>query len=142
MIRPLRRAHRWISAGLAVVVPIAYAVILTLRPAAMSTPVAAESALPRIATTPGLRARLEPRADGGWSASLTMDKAAPDLLIYWSLKKTASLNGEAVLLGPLPQAAQIYALPGANAAGYLLIYSVAYQAVQAVVPVASLERAR
>lgn len=142
MIRSLRRAQRWIATGLAIALPLAYASILLRRPAAVPPPLTAGLDLPIVAATPGLHARLDPRADGGWTVALAMPEAAPDLLAYWSMEKPTSPSGDAVLLGPLPPQARSYALPGKDAAGYLLIYSVAYRATQAVIPVASLERSR
>jgi hypothetical protein len=123
MIQPLRRAHRWIMSGLALVLPAIFVAGLAVR---QPSPPAAE-VLPA----------------GCFSAGHPVEELrsfekvlAPDLLVYWArtAPSGATLPPDARLLGPLhgTQSLNVSQVSG----GYLLAYSLADRRVAAHVPLA------
>ena len=152
MIRPLRRLHRWAIAGLAVVLPVVFALGLAARrpnpvstlPAALAPPASAlvgGRSLGRL--WPGLeieaRVGRDP-ADPARPVLLLIPASppeAPDLLVYWAPEgATASptLAPGAVLVGSLAGTApQAFQLPAEAAAesGSAVLYSLAWGRVVA-----------
>jgi hypothetical protein len=123
MIQPLRRAHRWIMSGLALVLPAIFVAGLAVR----------QPSPPLSASLPGRRATAGNIPETIRSFQRVL---APDLLVYWArtAPSGATLPLDARLLGPLhgTQSLNVSQVSG----GYLLAYSLADRRVAAHVPLA------
>jgi hypothetical protein len=122
MIQPLRRAHKWIITGLALVLPAIFTAGLAVRQA---SPPLSES-------LPGRR----PTAGNISETIRSFQKVlAPDLLIYWArtVPSDATLPPDARLLGSLHGTRDLDLSQVSG--GYLFAYSLADRRVVAHVAV-------
>lgn len=120
MIQPLRRAHQWIMAGLALVLPTIFVAGLAVR----------QPSPPRSESLPGRR----PSAGNISEAMRSFQKVlAPDLLVYWAraIPSDATLPPDARLLGSLHGTEGLDLSPVSG--GYLLAYSLPNRRVVAYV---------
>ena len=124
MIQPLRRAHQWIMAGLALVLPTIFVAGLAVR---QPLPPLSES-------LPGRR----PTAGNISEAMRSFQKVlAPDLLVYWAraVPSDSTLPRDARLLGSL------HGTQGLDVSlvsdGYLLAYSLPDRRVVAYVAIST-----
>jgi hypothetical protein len=113
MIQPLRRAHRWMIATLAVLLPALFAASLSVRePLPFEGPISggAEPRLPAL----------------GKALQAFERELAPDLLVYWSpsLPPDDRLPADVVFLGALHGAKSRPAPLSSD--GYFLLYSLAH----------------
>ena len=122
MIQPLRRAHQWIMAGLALVLPAIFVAGLAVR----------QPSPPLSASLPG---RLVSTGDPSRDLRSFQKVLAPDLLVYWArtVPSGGTLPHDARLLGSLheTQGLNVSQVSG----GYLLAYSLADRRVVAYVAV-------
>jgi hypothetical protein len=150
MISPLRRRHRHVMLGLAVVLPLGFATALASRPApAVQESLPAELAGREPATTFAVRAEraslsrelpialaLGDAAPG--LAAVRIDSRGapfvPDALVYWSAAPSSAgaLPAQSFLLGAVPENdVRVLALPAAahTRGGRLLVFSAGWQRV-------------
>jgi len=124
MIQPLRRAHQWIMAGLALVLPTIFVAGLAVR---QPSPPLSESLPGRRPTAGNISEELRP----------FQKVLAPDLLVYWAraVPFGATLPPDARLLGSLhgTQGLDLSQVSG----GYLLAYSLPDRRVIAFVAVST-----
>ena len=147
MIAPLRRRHRWLTASLALVVPVLYVVALAARPGEpvveeLPAPLAeaaggqVEQDLGELFGDPAVAGRS--RSDGyDWWLELTPAEpiAQPEVLVYWSRSEVeGGLPEEAYLLGGLAgDRTRTWRLPHEilGLSGTLVLYSLGHQEVVA-----------
>jgi len=122
MIQPLRRNHRWVMTGLALVLPVLFLAGLAARspvpPDRWRLPGAGEP-------DPQVAGLLRPY----------QNLLAPDLIMYWSASPAPDgvLPADAKLLGS-PQGLQAPSRLAVSS-GYLLLYSLAHQQLVARIPI-------
>lgn len=150
MISPLRRRHRRVMLGLALLLPLAFAAALASRPAQPIEDAMAEVLAERetiAAFAPGFeRARLSDElpiaiavgdtASGALAARIdSRDTASvPDALVYWSAapSRGPELPARSYLLGAVPENdVRVLALPEVARAGggRVLVWSAGWQRV-------------
>lgn len=145
MIRPLRRRHLWMVAGMAAVVaPLALAALAS-RPAAplqpglpvglVAPPAAAAGEGVELPTSPPLM--LRPAAAGTLVAEAASPLEGADLLLYWAPVEAGAALADAYLLGPVRGGErQLFALPeeSTGRAGSVVLYSLGHGEVVATTP--------
>jgi hypothetical protein len=139
MIAPLRRRHRQMAIGMAVVIPSVFAAALVARrtPAVDAVPFATEPTLGRVViAAQGVVSGIPVSAAVDPTGVLRISPAGPlrqpGLLLYWTagaLSSSDSLPRDAILLGPVSgERAETFRLPSArnNRAGQLLFFSLGH----------------
>ncbi|MBM3804791.1 MAG: hypothetical protein FJW26_21080 [Acidimicrobiia bacterium] len=113
MIQPIRRAHRWTIAGLALLLPALLTASLSVRE--------------RHPIEDPISVGAEPPPALGKTLQTFERELAPDLLIYWSssLPSDDQLPAGAVFLGALHGARFRQVPPPSH--GYFLLYSLAHR---------------
>ncbi|MFQ5349130.1 MAG: hypothetical protein ACE5EG_01665 [Thermoanaerobaculia bacterium] len=137
MIRPLRRRHLWLVAGVAAIAAPLYLAALAARPAPVVEPALPDGLAEPLAATMGEGVELpttppiylRPLAGGAVEATADGFVEGADLLLYWAPAEGSRSLAEAHLLGALRGGErQQLRLPAeaAGVSGVLVLYSLGH----------------